>query len=79
MSLATAGGVNTLHLFGGDNHDWSKGLLSMTGKVWQILFSSDSHSYNWMEFDSDMGKCGVWCRHVVIIIFIRYEDGKCGV
>ena len=74
MSLATAGGGNTLHLVGGQNSDWSTGEERVTRKVWQLRFSSDTHSYHWTDvLDSKMGKCGVEWSHVVIIIFIRYD------
>ena len=75
MSLATTGSTNTLHLVGGEHTDWNTGLGKETSKVWQLQFTSDTHSYHWIDVvDTDMGKCGVWCSHVVIIIFIRYEN-----
>ena len=76
MSLATAGGANTLHLVGGQYTDWNTRLETVTMKVWELLFSSDTHSYHWTDvLDSDMGKCGVGWSDLVIIIFIRYVYG----
>ena len=68
MSVDITGAGNTLHLMGGEHTDWSTGVTRITSKVWRLRFNTDTHSYHWKdEIDSNMGKCGVWCSHVVNI------------
>ena len=60
MSLAIAGGSNSLHLVGGVHQDWNTGATSMTNNVWRLFFHIGNHSYYWDDhYTHDMGKCGV--------------------
>ena len=56
--------------------DYNTGATRMTTKVWQLEFNIGSHTYHWTDqYDDQMGKGGVWCSHVVIILFVRYAYG----
>ena len=77
MSLDTAGSVNSLHLVGGENRDWSTGVQTVTWKVWELQFNRGKPHYHWDDgLDHEMGKCGLWHSHVVIILFVRYDYGQ---
>ena len=74
--IMALGGGNRLHLVGGENTEWNTGAGRVTRKVWQLQFNRGNHSYQWTDqYDSDMGKCRVWCSHVVILLFVRYYYG----
>jgi hypothetical protein len=62
--------ANMVHLVGGTSTDWNTGLETMTSKVWELPYNRANHTYYWdTSIAPDMGKYGVRCSHVVIIIF----------
>jgi hypothetical protein len=70
MSLGITGTTNSLYMMAGANTDWNTGVERMTSKVWQLYYNSANHTYYWdNSLATDMGKYGVRCSHVVIIIF----------
>ena len=71
LSLDIASSGNRLHLVGGESMNWNTGAMTDVKKVYRLEFDRGNKSYSWSDhYDHEMGKCGLWCSHLVIILFL---------